>query len=352
MTEVVLLQHLVYAGLASLQEYLALHVITCLVPAFFLAGAIAALFSKQSILRYFGAGAKKTVAYPVAALSGCLLAVCSCTALPLFGGIYKRGAGIGPATAFLFSAPAINVLAIVYTAQILGLDLGVARALTAVGLSAVIGLILAFVFERGKEREEPAMMMDGDGEELRNIGLFALLLAILIGGGADLATVYKAPLLIGMTGVTAAYGLYNYTREELWDWMRETWELVRMIVPLLLIGVFLAGIVVEVLPREVITAYLGANTIWSNGLASVSGALMYFATLTEVPIISALMKLGMGRGPALAMLLAGPALSLPNMIVIGRIMGAKRTTAYIGLVVIISTLVGLLFGMIISGGIL
>ncbi|KUK04324.1 permease [Methermicoccus shengliensis] len=339
---------LINGAIAFVAEYLSAHVLTCLVPAFFLAGAIAALFSKEVVLTYLGADAKKSIAYPVAALSGSLLAVCSCTVLPLFAGVYRRGAGLGPATTFLFSAPAINVLAVVYTAKALGLELGAVRAVGAIGCSVVIGVLMAALFERHKEEQQCTYTVHGSSwrEHRKSIGIFVLLLSILVLGGAITDWVLKASALIPLTVLTGYAARSWYTSEELSEWMRETWFLVKMIVPLLLGGVFLMGIVVQLLPAELIARYLGGNTLMANTIASLSGALMYFATLTEVPIVGGLMQLGMGKGPALAMLLAGPALSLPNMIVISRVMGTRRAAAYISMVVVFSIVLGLSYGYI------
>ncbi|WP_440951554.1 permease [Methanococcoides sp. FTZ1] len=331
----------------SVQEYLALHVLLCLVPAFFLAGAIASLFSKESVLKFFGADAPKYVSYSVAAASGCLLAVCSCTVLPLFAGIYKRGAGIGPATTFLFSAPAINILAIVYTAKILGYDLGLARAVVAVSLSIAVGLTMAAIFERGMV-ERKKISTFGDEKHKNSAFLFALLLGILVVPEIFGSWLLMMAILVPLVAITVYFSFKWFTHEELSAWMGETWFLVKQITPLLLIGVFFAGIIVEVLPSEYVVRFVGGDTVSSYLIASTSAALMYFSTLTEVPIISALTVLGMGKGPALSMLLAGPALSLPNMIVISRVMGAKRGASYITLVVVIATLAGLGFGYLIG----
>lgn len=305
-----------------------------LIPAFFLAGAIASLFSKENILRLAGADAPKRVSYPIAAISGCVLAVCSCTVLPLFAGIYRRGAGIGPATTFLFSAPAINIIAIVYTAQILGYRLGGARAVAAIGMSIVIGLLMAAVFTEDRKIVQTREV----GGRQRATILFVLLVAMLISGGINYI------IFAGIGVITAIYAYANFSHEELTSWMREVWFLLRSIVPMLLVGIFFAGIITELLPQEVISTYLGGNTLKSNGIAGTSGALMYFCTLMEVPIISALTKLGMGTGPALTMLLAGPALSLPNMLVITRTLGRTRGFTYIVLVMIMSIGSGLIFG--------
>jgi len=328
------MQNLVWVGINALQEYLGFHVLLGLIPAFFLAGAITSLFPKENILRLVGADAPKSVSYPVAAISGCVLAVCSCTVLPLFAGIYRRGAGIGPATTFLFSAPAINILAIVYTAQILGYTLGATRAIAAIGMSIVIGLVMAAVFT---EHRKIIQTREVGGRQRATI-LFVLLVAMLISGGINYI------IFAGIGVITTIYAYANFSREELTSWIREVWFLLRSIVPLLLTGIFFAGIITELLPQEVISTYLGGNTLKSNGIAGISGAIMYFCTLLEVPIISALTKLGMGTGPALTMLLAGPALSLPNILVITRTLGRTRGLTYIGLVIIISIVSGLIFG--------
>ncbi|WP_406657684.1 permease [Methanolobus sp. ZRKC2] len=342
--------HLISVGIASLQEYLALHVLLCLVPAFFLAGAIASLFSKESVLRFFGADAPKYISYTVAAVSGCLLAVCSCTVLPLFAGIFKRGAGIGPATTFLFSAPAINILAIVYTAKILGYDLGVSRAVAAITLSVVIGLTMALIFERNNG-ERKAIKTFGEEKHAHSAWLFVLLLAILV--APEILTTWTAKVIveIPLILITVYVSFKLFTAEERKSWMSETWFLVKMITPLLLVGVFFAGIIVEIIPDEYVVEYVGGADAGSYIIASVSAALMYFSTLTEVPIISALTQLGMGEGPALSMLLAGPALSLPNMIVISRIMGMKKGMAYISLVVIVAAFSGMIFATYYFSGI-
>ncbi|MDI3540081.1 MAG: uncharacterized protein PWQ52_1204 [Methanolobus sp.] len=337
------LMHLFNAGLQSVQEYLALHVLLCLIPAFFLAGAIASLFSKESVLKYFGADTPKYISYTVAAVSGCLLAVCSCTVLPLFAGIFKRGAGIGPATTFLFSAPAINILAVVYTAKILGYDLGAARAVAAILLSIVIGLTMALIYERQRTKQ-PGIRTFSSEKHSHTAHLFLLLLAILVVPEVIGSWTYLALVEIPLIALTVYFSFKWYSAEERKSWMEETWFLVRMITPLLLVGVFFAGMVVELLPASIVVKYVGGDGIMSYFIASVAAALMYFSTLTEVPIISALTVLGMGRAPALAMLLAGPALSLPNMIVISRIMGVKKGLSYISLVIVAATISGILFG--------
>ncbi len=342
-------------GLYALEEYLSAHVISCLVPAFFIAGAISVFLSKESVLKYLGPKAKKVVSYGVASVSGSILAVCSCTVLPLFAGILRRGAGLGPATTFLYSGPAINILAIVYTASLLGYDLGAARAIGAVSMSLVIGLIMATLFKEEEKRRSAGMAISTSEEKgekyggLKKLVVFVLLVLILVVGASKIVALTKIISLLIFIAILVLCLVAWFTKEDIREWLNETWSFFKMIFPLLLVGVFVAGILQALLPQQIVEAYLGGEGIIPNFIASIIGALMYFATLTEVPIIKALMNLGMGKGPALALLLAGPALSLPNMIVIGRVMGIKKTAAYITLVVIISASVGYLYGNIIRG---
>ncbi len=340
------LSQLLQGGWNALLEYLSAHVLTCLIPAFFIAGAIAVFLSQGAILKYFGPRANKLLSYSVASVSGTILAVCSCTVLPLFGGIYKRGAGIGPAVAFLYSGPAINILAIVYTARVLGFDLGLARAIGAVTFAAGIGLIMALIYRKEESLKDAAafeaLLADPQGKKSwQQIVFFAVLVGILIFAASKNWTI-TGVLLAGLGFVLWRW----FTRSEITIWMKETLRFVRLIVPWLLVGVFAAGIITTFVPQDVISSLVGANSISANFIASLVGALMYFATLTEVPIVSAFTNLGMGKGPALALLLAGPALSLPNMLVIRSIMGTKKTFTYIILVVIFATVTGYIFGLI------
>jgi hypothetical protein len=297
-------------------------------------------------MRYFGAKANKVLSYSVASVSGTILAVCSCTILPLFAGIHKRGAGLGPAIAFLYSGPAINILAIVYTARLLGFDLGLARAVGAISFSVIIGLIMAFIWrkeELEKTNNPGELALPQEEERIRPEGItlfyFAVLVGILVFGAAEKWLI--TAILLVVLGLI----LYRWFRkEELKYWMFQTWDLGKKIFPILIAGVFVAGILKALLPQSVVEHWLGGNGLRPTFIASVFGALMYFSTLTEVPIIRALTDLGMGKGPALALLLAGPALSLPNMIVIARIMGIKKTAVYVSLVVVMSTMVGMAFG--------
>lgn len=337
---------LVEGGLDALVEYLSAHVLSCLVPAFFIAGAIAIFISQAAVLKYFGPQARKLLSYSVASVSGTILAVCSCTVLPLFGGIYKRGAGLGPAVAFLYSGPAINVLAVVYSAKLLGYDLGAARALGAVAFAAGIGLIMAFIYRKEESQKDTQafalLAADPEGKSLwHQVVFFGTMVGILVFAASKI-WIPTGILLLALVIILRRW----FTKGELAQWMKETLHFVRLIVPWLLAGVFAAGIITVAVPESVVTAYVGGNSPLANFIASFLGSLMYFATLTEVPIIRAFMDLGMGKGPALALLLAGPAVSLPNMLVVRSIMGTRKTLTYIALVVVMATFTGYIFGLV------
>lgn len=362
------------AGLDTLMEYLSLHVMTCLVPAFFIAGAIAALLSKQAVLKYFGADANKWLSYSVASVSGTILAVCSCTVLPMFAGIYKRGAGIGPAVAFLYSGPAINLLAIVLTARVLGLNIGIARALSAVLLAVVIGLSMAAIFERGvkvkkdENRAAPAVSML-DGAEVERpwhiVALFFVLLVaiLLVGASGGISWVTKLTAVYFMTIGVSIIMIFYYSRDEVKEWGRETWWLTKRIFPLLLVGVFVIGLIggiaaiyapshdPTIAVGELTKPFLGDNSFSSCFLSSIIGAILYMPTLLEVPIVGNLFGFTTGQmasGPALSLLLAGPSLSFPSMVVICRTIGGKKASVYIALVVCISTIIGMIYGSIVG----
>src|SRR5690554_1115659 len=343
-----------------LQEYAREHVLLCLVPAFFIAGAIANFVSQQAVIKYFGSKAKKWLAYMVASVSGAILAVCSCTILPLFAGIYKRGAGIGPATAFLYSGPAINVLSIILTARVLGWQLGLARAIAAVIFALIIGLLMAIIF-RKDEQERLAGSMNNTGAEVenrtgwQNILYFLVMILILVFANwarpaADSglwAGIYsiKWPVTIILLVLLTLMLVKWFKREELVDWVDSTWGFVEQILPLLFAGVLLAGFLMGrpdsnagIIPAEWVARFVGGNSLIANFTASIMGAFMYFATLTEIPILQGLLGLGMGKGPALALLLAGPALSLPNMLVIRTVLGTKKTFVFVLLVVVMATI--------------
>jgi uncharacterized membrane protein YraQ (UPF0718 family) len=358
------------AGLEAfmmLQDYARLHVLTCLIPAFFIAGAIAVFVSQASVLKYFGAEARKILSYSVASVSGTILAVCSCTVLPLFAGIYTRGAGIGPATAFLYSGPAINVLAITMTAKILGWRLGLARAVGAVIFSVITGLLMAYIFRKDDAARTTGKIYVPESEDSRTLGQDTLFISSLVlilifaafakpapGAGSVWQTIFAWKWVI--TGVLLVLmGLMLklwFKKDEITNWTDSTWGFMKQVFPLLAAGVLVSGFLLgrpghpALIPEHYIQNLVGGNSFAANFFASISGALMYFATLTEVPILQGLLGSGMGQGPALALLLAGPALSLPSMIVLAGIMGPKKTAVYCAIIVVMSTFAGMIYGSI------
>ena len=350
-----------------LQDYAQKHVLFCLIPAFFIAGAISVFVSQAAVMKYFGPTAKKILAYSVASVSGSILAVCSCTVLPLFSGIHRRGAGLGPAVAFLYSGPAVNVLAIILTARILGWKLGLARAVGAVIFSIVIGLVMAVIFRKEEEEKAAANMFAAVPEEPRplwkTVSYMAVMVFILIfaawGKSAQPVGFWDAvyrihwPVTFALLAVLGVMLWRWFTREELGEWVASTWDFAKQIMPLLLGGVLVAGFLLGragtdtgVIPNRYVEALVGGNSFRANLFASMTGALMYFATLTEVPILQGLIGSGMGEGPALSLLLAGPALSLPSMIVIYGVLGPKKSLTYFALVVVMSTVAGMAYGAI------
>ncbi len=341
----------VNAGLALLGEYARKHVLTCLVPAFFIAGAISVFVKKDAILRLLGPTANKFIAYSIGSVSGGILAVCSCTILPLFAGIYKRGAGIGPAVAFLFTGPAINVTAIFLTGSALGWDFALARLLAAMIIAIIAGLIMAIIFHEHDEtnKENGFLTTSEETKSYANttITLFFLAqLAILIFFGLKITPVAKYILIAISFVILLGIVFFKYRQEDNQQWLLETWDFVKKITPYLFVGVFAAGILGVVLPQSFVQRLVGGNSIVANGIASISGALMYFATLTEVPIVQQLLNLGMGKGPALALFLTGNSLSLPSMIVLYSLLGGKKATVYITLIVLLSSTAGMLFGVL------
>ncbi|MCP5108902.1 MAG: permease [bacterium] len=356
----------VFEALALVQWYAREHVLLCLVPAFFIAGAISVFMSQASVVKYLGPDSNKFLSYGVASVSGTILAVCSCTVLPLFSGIYKRGAGLGPATAFLYSGPAINILAIILTARVLGWELGLARAVGAVLFSVVIGLLMHLFFleeEKARPTAEGFRMADETEERplWKNILYFAAMIAILVfanwgkpGAGETglWALIFRYKWWVtGVFLAALAYMLIRwFQKEELSEWSSSSWGFAKQILPLLFLGVLAAGVLLGrpgtegLIPSSAIANLVGGNSVFANFFASIVGAFMYFATLTEVPILEGLIGAGMGKGPALALLLAGPALSLPNMLVIRGVLGTKKTAVYITLVVIMASVTGIIYG--------
>jgi len=401
----------VHEALALVHWYAQEHVVLCLLPAFLIAGAMAVFVSQGAVIKHLGADANKIVAYGVASVSGTILAVCSCTVLPLFGGLYKRGAGLGPAIAFLYSGPAINVLAIILTAKILGAELGVARAVGAIIFAAVIGVTMHVLYRREEAEQAAArggplaVPEEGSRSTADTVLFFTLMIGILVfanwapasaedsaiwqsiyqwkwpmtaafamafavvlvvrfawdwryvlmlaAGVAALAIAVpehpQVPFAAGIMGVAVLAALRPGEGQE---WFEQSWNFAKLILPLLLVGILIAGFLLGrpghegVIPSEWVAVALGGNSLAANAFASIVGSLMYFATLTEIPIIQALLGAGMGKGPALALLLAGPALSLPNMLVIRSILGTEKTLVYVALVVVMATISGLIFGTI------
>jgi hypothetical protein len=360
-------------GFWLLKDYARQHVLLCLVPAFFIAGAIGQFVSQDAVLRYLGAQAPRPVAYAVASASGSILAVCSCTVLPLFASIYRRGAGLGPATAFLYSGPAINVLAIILTARVIGLQLGLARAIAAVLLAVVVGVLMAVLFrreeaERQRNGADPfaaAAAHQGPRQGSQDATFLATLVAILVfaNWGAPnqavgfFATIHRVHWPLTAALLLALFWMMSrwYSRDELGQWLQATWGFAKQITPLLLGGILVSGwlmgrpgVDAGLVPSSWVAGAVGGNSIGANLLSSVVGASMYFATLTEVPILQALLGSGMGRGPALALLLAGPALSLPSMLVIHSYLGPRKTVAYVSLVVLMATATGWFYGALVE----
>ncbi len=402
-------QSAILEGFRLLQWYALHHTLACVVPAMFIAGAISTFLSRESVMRYLGPDAGRASAYGVASVAGVVLAVCSCSVLPMFAGIYAMGAGLGPATAFLYSGPAINVMAVFLSARVLGFDLGLARGLGAVSFSVVIGLVMAWVFRHGDRVRVAAATVPRPVSQGRHLWKTALFFAAMVlflvfsdwyntndvtvtlkdgrrfsanvrydrRGSVDLRkyrkdgslsdetvridksriermvpkpgltqTVYSIKwYLAGALGIVVLLMAWRWlSRDEIKEWMQATWDFGLLIVPLLFGGVFVTGFLGGVIPEAAVASLVGGNGLLANLVASVVGTIWYFATLTEIPIVDMLMHLGMGRGPALALLLAGPALSLPSILVINKVMGPKKTAVFCLLTVIMSTIVGMVFG--------
>jgi uncharacterized membrane protein YraQ (UPF0718 family) len=345
----------IMSGFVSVSDYLSAHVLACLVPAFFIAGAIAVFISKDSVIRYLSSKTRRIVSYSIASVSGTVLAVCSCTILPLFAGIYKRGAGIGPATTFLYSGPAINILAIIYTANILGFSLGAARAVMAVSTSIIIGLIMASLFKdfdlKNRANVQVEMGLERDQPQWVLLLLFVLMVLILVIGTSSLSLTTRLGIVTLLILGIIILLKYYFKNEDIREWGYETWDLTKKIFPILIVGTFGVGVIAYYLPPETFRAFLGGNSLISCFTASVIGALLYMPTLLEVPIIGTTLGYStgvMGGGPALSLLLSGPSVSLPSMLVLQRIMGTKKTTAFIILVVLFSTFSGFAYGKVVG----
>ena len=356
------------SGIYALIDYLGAHVLTCLVPAFFIAGAMSALLPKEKITKYLGKNVPKYKAYPLSVIAGLLLAVCSCTILPLFAGIKKKGAGIGPAIAFLYTAPATNILAIVFTGSVLGWDLAASRIILSVIFAILIGIIISSFFKEEEKIEDKELVkklikeqekFDGIGESdvdtLQKLKdgfihyhlfiFFATLFAILLIGASKIEDVIKSLSLIGLIAFLLIQLKISFKKDEIKSWLKETWHFFKTIFPLLLVGIFVAGILTSLIPENTLGNYVGSNTVFANLAAVLFGVFMYFPTLVEVPMAKTFLGLGMAKGPLLAYLLADPVISLPSIIVVRKIMGTKRTLAYIVLITLFCTLSGLIYGL-------
>jgi len=413
------IQAAILEAFRMLQWYARNHTLACVVPALFIAGGITTFLSKEAVLRHLGHKARKAEAYSVASISGTVLAVCSCSVLPMFTGIYRVGAGLGPATAFLYSGPALNILAIFLTARVLGFQLGLWRAVGAILFGIILGLIMAAVFRRDeKEREAAVMQLPDPPRPTRKLWqtalYFAAMMAFLVfsdwynpgnvtvhlENGTDLRavllqetrnelviqieqpaagwkvgdrlTLAKTDIasvedmgswvmeifhakwyLAGLMGLAVLWMIWRwFDRDEIREWMANTWDFSKLLIPLLFGGVFIVGFLGKLLPDEQVAAWVGDNGVLSILVASVIGCLFYFATLTEIPILQALIEHGMAQGPALALLLAGPALSLPSILVIRSVIGIKKTAVFTTLVVIMATAAGWIYGLLIEGGVI
>lgn len=345
------------AGIKAVTEYVSAHVLTCLVPAFFIAGAMSALLPKEKIIQYLGQKVPKYKAYPLSIVAGLLLAVCSCTILPLFAGIKKKGAGIGPAISFLYTAPATNIMAILFTGSVLGWNFALARIILSVVFASLIGMIIAIVFKKEDVEDEkkaaPAFVSAEakDAERLsfflrhRLILFFLTLIAILV-VGTRVNGYLKYILISCLIIILAILAKLLFTKDEVKAWLSETWIFAKKIFPLLLGGIFVAGVLTALLPQNFLASFMGKNTLSANIIAVLFGVFMYFPTLLEVPMAKMFLGLGMARGPLLAYLLADPVISLPSILVVRKFIGNKRTLAYVGLIIIFTTISGLIYGYI------
>jgi uncharacterized membrane protein YraQ (UPF0718 family) len=358
--------NIIHSGWEALLEYLSAHVLTCLIPAFFIAGAISALLPKEHITKHLGPEAPKPKAYLFSVTAGLLLAVCSCTILPLFAGIKKKGAGIGPAIAFLYTAPATNILAILFTGSVLGWDFAFSRIILSISFAVLTGIIICGLFPQVEDNCEPLKDLLEEQKRLEGINqvslrqkirkltqkklllFFATLFAILIFGASKIVGEIKIPVLLGLIILLLLQLRLRFQKEEISSWLAETYNFFKVIFPLLLIGIFVAGMLGAIFPRDYLRGYVGTNTLGSNLLAVLFGLFMYFPTLVEVPMAKMFLGLGVAKGPLLAYLLADPVISLPSILVVRKIMGTKRTLVYMVLITAFCTISGLIYGVFVK----
>lgn len=344
-----LVQRLVVAGFSSLWDYIALHVLTCLIPAFLLAGAMVSFISKEAIMKYLGHAVRRLQSFLTAALGSFFLAACSCTVIPVASGLYYRGGGIGPAFILLWVAPAANILALTYTGAILGGEMVAVRVASALVMAMVVGTVMATAF-RKDEAERTGANKKAINQKViarEDVILVVLLVISLLAPNYLIQTGpywQKVAVWLIATGIVAVYTFRAKTREQILDWLKETWWFVRIIFPLLLLGVFIIGVIGAILPQQWVEKYLGGSSLGASFLATLIGSISYFATMTEAPFVDTLMKMGMGKGPALALLLTGPGLSLPNWLAIARVFGVKKAILYVVTIVLLGTIVGWITG--------
>ncbi|TFG08050.1 permease [Candidatus Thorarchaeota archaeon] len=349
-----LVMSLIEAGFYALWEYLSAHVLLCLVPAFFISGAFCALISRDTIMKYLGGNGTRlriAVAYLAAAVSGLILEVCSCTILPLFAGIWKKGAGFGPAITFLFAGPGVTLLSTPLTAAVIGPSFALIKLLLSIVIAIVIGLAMEIGFHEKREKQQPAVdsvLVTHEQETQRSpyqSGLFFLSLTlVMIFGTAPVDLILKGALVLVTSIITAVLGLTYYTRVEIKSWLRETYRFTKMIFPILLIGVFISGVIRPLIPQVLVVDYTGTNTVLANFIAVMFGTIAYFPTLVEVPIAEMFMELGMHHGPLMAYLIADPAVSIQTLLVVNKIMKPARTIAYAVLLILFSIAAGLAYG--------
>lgn len=339
---------LLSSGLAAIYDYVLAHTLFCLVPAFFIAGAMAALIPKDMLLPYLGKKSPKHISYPISVVTGLLLAVCSCTVLPLFAGIRKGGAGIGPAIAFLYTAPATNIVAILYTGSLIGWDVAFTRIFLSILFAVVIGIIISRLFgeDTGATASDTFTKSDVKHDIKRLVWFFSALIAILLAGTRISIPMFKYVAVATFVVIVIAIARKLFTKDEINSWMMESWGFAKTIAPLLLAGVFVSGIVKVLLPQEFVTRFVGSNSLPDIFIPVIFGVLVYFPTLVEVPMARTFLDLGMARGPLLAYLLSDPVLSLPSILVVSKIMGAKRTAVYVALIIVFTVLGGYIFGQI------
>lgn len=343
-----MLKEIISGGFLALKDYIAVHVLTCLIPAFLLAGGMVSFINKETIINYLGEKVNKLKSFSISSVSSFLLAACSCTVIPVASGLYYTGAGIGSAFIVLWVAPSSNILSLIYTGNIIGIEIVGARVISSLVMAFVVGSVMSFVFR--KEQVETIKLEKGSQKRIIEKKYIILLVLILLSLLMPNYLVQKGPYwkkIVVWFIFTFIMGIYAYKkikREEIKNWLRETVYFVRIIFPLLLAGVFVVGIIGEILPQNLIERFLGGNSIKASFFATLIGATTYFATLTEAPFVDKLMKLGMGKGPALALLLTGPGLSLPNWIAISRVFGIKKAVVYVITIIICGTLVGWITG--------